>query len=334
MPQGARVPQDVVEHVAVRVNDALRGAGGSGREVDVRDGVRWDVDRGRRMSRPPQEVVDEERRSLRPGHRRGDGRGPPVGEDEASAHGVRHLAQPRRRVRRVERDVGLAGPQGPEGRRDVREPLVQDEHDRLPPGAQALDERAGDPARQLVEPAVGHAVGAVGHGEAVPMRRNHPPEPGRQRLLHPLRPEDRGPVLATPVLIAGHRPAPRPRARWRETPLTRGPRARGRGAIRTADLLGAIRALSRPGGARRRGEPTARPGPGGPALVTDGRSSRGRRARLTRREDARMGRVPRADARIRIADPSLRRTSRVMPQRREASRDDHGGDSGARRAEA
>ena len=227
MPQGARVPQDVVEHVAVRVDDALRGAGRSGREVDVRDGVRWDVDRGRRMSRPPQEVVDEERRSPRPGHRRGDGRGPPVGEDEASAHGVRHLAQPRRRVRRVERDVGLAGPQGPEGRRDVREPLVQDEHDRLPPGAQALDERAGDLARQLVEPAVGHAVGAVGHGEAVPMGRNHPPEPGRQRLLHPLRPEDRGAVLATPVLIAGHRPAPRPRARWWETPLTRGPRVSG-----------------------------------------------------------------------------------------------------------
>ena len=222
--------------------------------------------------------LDEERRSLRPGHRRGDGRGPPVGEDEASAHGVRHLAQPRRRVRRVERDVGLARPAGSRGSpRRSRAPgpgRARPAPTRCP-GARRARRRSGSTARRA-------------------RRRSC----GRRRRPRRGSPDAPQPSARTgPAATAPPTPAGRSRGRARDTgadrrspagseaegtvegdPPHEGPSSERRGAIRTADLLGAIRALSRPGGARRRGEPTARPGPGGPTLGIDGRSSRGRRA--------------------------------------------------------
>ena len=108
--QGVRVPQDVVEHVAVGVHDALGAAGRSRREVDVGDRVRRDLDL-RRTGRARRQVVDHEHVARRPGDRLGEIGGLAVGEDEASAQLVRDPGEVSRRIGCLQRRVGLAGPQ-------------------------------------------------------------------------------------------------------------------------------------------------------------------------------------------------------------------------------
>ena len=78
-----------------------------------------------------------------------------------------------------------------------------DQRDRLPPGAQPLDDCGGDAAGEIVEPAVAQAGGGVRHGEAVPMGCDRAREAGRERLLHRARLEVNEPGVAAQVLLAG-----------------------------------------------------------------------------------------------------------------------------------
>jgi hypothetical protein len=240
--QGVRVPQDVVEHVAVRVDDALGAAGRSRREVDVSDRVRRDLDL-RRTARTRRQVVDHEHLARRPGHRRGEIGGLAVGEDEASAQLVRDPGEVHRRIGRLQRGVGLAGPQRAEDRRDAGEALAVDQRDRLPSGAQPLDDRGGDAAGEIVELAVAQAGGGVRHGEAVPMGRGCAREAGRERLPHRARLEDGEPGVAARVLLAGGQdPRTAPLGRLHATSsFTPAPTGRHRRTFRSAEGPGSAR---------------------------------------------------------------------------------------------
>lgn len=180
------------------VGDALRPPGGPGREEDVRDRLGRDVDD------PPPPAARRWRGVVNgqnlPPRRHRQRPGVPVDEHEAGADLIEELGEASGRVGWIQGDEGLPGPQDPEGRRDAGEPLAQDEGDRLPSRAQAPHDLRGDARGQVVELAVGQAVGAVRDGEAAGVRGGHRREAALQRVLHAVRGERSEPGRPAEVL--------------------------------------------------------------------------------------------------------------------------------------
>ena len=180
-----RIAPDVVENVAVRVDDALGTAGRSGRVEDVRAVLGRDGEARAGVGGRRERVLDGEEVATVSGKLRGERAMSSIGEEESGARLRQRLLEARARVRAVERHVELARLESPENRRDERRALGEQERDRLFVFRRAplAQDRVGDAVGRRVDFAVAPAPIAGPHGRPAG-RLGHPRlEPGGERLL-------------------------------------------------------------------------------------------------------------------------------------------------------